>query len=390
MIAAIVTALALGLSVQADAEPIQSAPAAEILADPRAADPDWLFSIVEPRFDAAITAPDDNPLEIAELSVLIRHLSDERHPGGMNLMGVMMMNGIGRTANPDAALGFYERAYRAGNPAAAVNFGTYRLYESELNRQISGFDALQTVIDNDEASPRLRAMAMGHLGIAYLLGLAGEQPDLARGVEYVLYGVGALPDNPAFNFMSGNIYFNGLQPGAEAPDLERALHHFTRAAENGHGQAAWRAGMMHLTGQGMAVDEAAAYRLMVLSSEAGYDQGMISRAVMLATGQGTAVDAAQARSWYEQAASLGHAHAMRGLGAMYVYGEGGETNIAVGVALLQLARDGGDSAADQILTNIGPQLPQTEEWYQELGGARMFILQSFGITPEQIYGGQTQ
>jgi hypothetical protein len=231
---------------------------------------------------------------------------------------------------------------------------------------------------------------MGHLGIAYVLGLAGEQPDLPQGVEYVLYGVDQLPDNPAFNFMSGNIYFNGLQPGAEAPDLERALEHFTRGAENGHGQAAWRAGMMHLSGQGTTTDEAAAYRLMVLSSEAGHDQGMISRAVMLATGQGTAMDAAQARIWYEQAASMGHAHAMRGLGVMYLYGEGGETNIAVGVALLQLAREGGDSAADQVLTNVGPQLPQTEEWYQELGGARMFILQSFGITPDQIYGGQTQ
>ena len=147
---------------------------------------------------------------------------------------------------------------------------------------------------------------------------------------------------------------------------------------------------MHLSGRGTEANEVEAYRFMILSSEAGYDNGMISRAVMLATGQGTPLDAAQARVWYEQAAQLGNAHALRGLGIMYLYGEGGEPDIAIGVALLQLAREGGDSIADQTLTDVGPQLPQTEAWYQELGGARMFILQSFGITPDRIYGGQLQ
>lgn len=390
MIIALVSALALATTAQADIDPIRSAPAVEVLADPRAADVDWLFGIVEERFETATSAPDENQLEIAELTVLIRHLSDEQHPGAMNLMGVMMTTGIGRVADPAAALGYYERAYRAGNPAAAANYGVFRLYEADRNRQITGFDALVSLRDNPEAPDHLRALATGHIGIAYATGRAGVEIDVPLAAEYILAGVEALPDNPAFGFMAGVIFQDGLQPGAEGPDAEQALIHFTRAAENGHGQAAWRAGIMHLSGRGTEANEVEAYRFMILSSEAGYDNGMISRAVMLATGQGTPLDAAQARVWYEQAARLGNAHALRGLGIMYLYGEGGEPDIAIGVALLQLAREGGDSIADQTLTDVGPQLPQTEAWYQELGGARMFILQSFGITPDRIYGGQLQ
>ncbi|WP_300542332.1 SEL1-like repeat protein [Maricaulis sp.] len=390
MIIALVSALALGLTAQAEADPIRTAPAVEILADPRSADADWLFAIVEERFDAATANADENPLEVAELTVLIQHLSQDQHPGAMNLMGVMMMNGIGRVADPDGAMAYYERAYRAGNPAAAGNFGVYRLYQPDQNQQITGFDALVSITDNPDAPDHLRALATGHIGIAYAWGLAGVEQDIPLAVGNILAGVEALPDNPVFNFMAGNIYESGLQPGASSPDVVQALSYFARAAERGHGQAAWKAGMIHLTGAGTPVDETEAYRFMVLSSEAGFDNGMISRAVMLATGQGTQVDGGLARTWYEEAAKLGNAHAMRALGAMYLYGEGGEANTAIGVALLQLARDGGDSMAERLLADISPQLPQTEDWYLELGGARAYILQTFGITPDQIYGGQTQ
>lgn len=143
----------------------------------------------------------------------------------------------------------------------------------------------------------------------------------------------------------------------QRPDPVTEHREMRARAEAGEAEAMWELGMMLLNGHGAPKDEAAAYRWVRAAGEAGFENGMISTAVMLALGQGTPKDPAQAREWYRKAAERhGSAHALRGLGGMLLTGEGGPTDLTRGLAYLELAQEGGDQPAAQILARAGSQL----------------------------------
>ncbi|HEV2083152.1 MAG TPA: tetratricopeptide repeat protein [Brevundimonas sp.] len=140
------------------------------------------------------------------------------------------------------------------------------------------------------------------------------------------------------------------------PDAASTYRDFRTRAEAGDAAAQWEVGMMLLNGHGVARNDAEAYRWVRKSGEQGNESGMISTAVMLAMGQGVGRDPGAARDWYRRAAEThGSAHALRGLAGMLLMGDGGAPEPERGLAYLELAAEGGDAPAAQILEAVAPQ-----------------------------------
>jgi len=148
--------------------------------------------------------------------------------------------------------------------------------------------------------------------------------------------------------------------GGYPRDPERGYAYAVAAAEstinpNGAAFAQWRVGMLTLEGVGTPADAERAYTWVARAAENGAVYGMISRAVMLATGDGVAIDGAAARLWYQRAAEsgeMGSAHALRSLGGMLARGEGGSIDLPRGYAYLAIARDAGDPLADDFIRRL--------------------------------------
>lgn len=111
-------------------------------------------------------------------------------------------------------------------------------------------------------------------------------------------------------FNLGLMYFRGL---SLQPDDARAADLFGRAAAQGHGHAQYSLAVMYATGRGVAQDYAAALDLFNKSAAQGVPQAQFNLGVFHENGYGVERDAAAARQWYERAAAQGLAEAQRKL-----------------------------------------------------------------------------
>ncbi|MFA4950289.1 tetratricopeptide repeat protein [Brevundimonas sp.] len=263
----------------------------------------------------------------------------------------------------------WEEALAAGSQNARLYFGTQRLQNDDLSDDETAVALLQGLDD------RFQSAVAYPMGRAYLFGTGVEQ-DLARGSRLMKIAVEATPANSDAQFLLGRAYQNGW---GIPQDMPAAFMHLKIAADAGDARAQWNVGMMLLDGEGVAADASQAYRYVRQAGEQGYEQGMISLAVMLALGQGVTPNPVEAREWYGRAASLGSAHALRGLGMMMLVGEGGPSDPIVGAAMVEIAAEGGDSLAADLLqqnSKAFADLPREQidsvksSWKQEFGSPR--------------------
>lgn len=134
--------------------------------------------------------------------------------------------------------------------------------------------------------------------------------------------------------------------------------YYDLSARAGFAGSFWPTGMCYLNGAHVEADEQKAFEWVMKAAELNDVNGLISAAVMHAIGQGTDADTIKAAEFYERAVvysqpgSLDQMHALRGLGGMYAYDEIQAPNPATGVAMLQIAAEGGDEMAEQLIADL--------------------------------------
>ncbi|MGH8570911.1 MAG: tetratricopeptide repeat protein, partial [Gammaproteobacteria bacterium] len=89
-------------------------------------------------------------------------------------------------------------------------------------------------------------------------------------------------------------------------DYETAVGEFGRAADNGDRNAQYNVGLMHLKGQGVAVNDQEAVRWFRKAAGLGQVEAQTFLGALYADGQGVAQDYEQAAYWLAMAAEAGH------------------------------------------------------------------------------------
>lgn len=336
------TAAACGLALLAAAPGPAAARALPPSAQPPAADPREIGVMIDQANGLAARDP-------VRARALMAKAADSGNADALNGLAVFTRLGVGAKPDEKAARVLFEQAVRGGSNAARLNLGAILVDEPDEGSRSRGFAMLQTAYDDEQ----LRGAAAYPLGRAVLLG-RGTPQNTAQGAGLLRQAEAAGGREPDLLYLLGR----AAESGWGAPrNSALAVAYFRKAAEAGDGRAQWRLGMHLLEGNGVAADTAEAYGWVRKAAEAGDLQGQISLAAMLATGQGTAENDAEARVWYARAAERNSAHALRGLGAMLLTGEGGPADGVRGVAFLELARDGGDALAGQVLKQLLPTPP---------------------------------
>lgn len=287
---------------------------------------------------------------------LLERVVETGHPDALNGLAVAYLHGIGGPADTVRAAELFERAAAAGSATAKINLARMLLLSADPAQQTR---ALRLAEEAAAKDPRLAAAADIVTGLAYVYGWGAPQ-DPARGLDLIERHPEKARDDGQVRYTLGRAYVEGW--GGRAIDLVRAYAHLERAGDLGVPRALWISGMMLLRGEGVAPDAQRGVERVRAAAEAGSVEGMVSTAVFLATGEGgVQVDAAAARSWYDKAARLGSAHALRGLGAMWTVGEGGPVDAARGQAYLELAQEGGDGVAAELLRSLSRRLTADRE-----------------------------
>lgn len=302
--------------------------------------------------------PEDGTPATDRAIALLQELDAEGYANASNLLGVLYQNGLaGVQQDLDTAILHFERASETsdGNIQAASYFNLAgalaRRAEYGSEEWLRVEEIASKLVDLPDFGPGAR----GIIGEAMLMG-PGE-PRYEEALPNLLAGLTAEAPDLSLHWLLARGYSAGW---FGEHSMELACPHFLGAAEYGIDAAFWRTGMCYLNGTGLPKDSAEAYAWVARSADAGFEDGMISRAVMLATGDGVAEDDAEAMHWYSVVISMGgeyQPHALRSLGAMHLTGEAGErSDFAVGLAMVELAEEGGDEIASGFAAHYGADL----------------------------------
>ncbi len=293
----------------------------------------------------------------------------------MNYAGVLMQRGLATSER--SAEDWYRAAIGSGDKAtseaAAINLALM-LYVTE--GRASEARSLLEAIESPEQ--HLLPMVHGYLGYDYLTGVGGDA-DQEQGRAFLNSAVAFGFSNAFILERYAEFWLNPPEGVERRPD--RADELFRRAIDAGSVNAAWRLGMLFLD---IGRPETEAYRLVSWAADQGDTQAMISRGVMLALGQGVEANPVEARDWYLRAARAGSAHAFRSLGGMWARGEGGDTNIALGFALLDMAAAAGDELAVQVVERLAEEgVARPSE--ADIGQAREAFLAAEDLSADGFY-----
>lgn len=303
----------------------------------------------------------------------------------LNQLGILAQSGVAQPVDYVRAESFYRRAIEAGDRPAIINMALMFSEDGNPENDVEAFGLLEPIYTNESpAEPAVRRVAAAALGALLTYGLGEVEQDYDRAFALLSFADQGEEAGPQTLFLIGRYHETGVG-GAEGGEAT-ALRYFERAAQSGHGRAAWKAGMQHLNGWGTEVDQAAAFYWIRHAAELNDERGIISTAVMYALGQGVAIDYAQSRYWYDQAASFGNAHAIRAIGMMDVVGQGGPVNLPLGTALLEMAREAGDQNAMTLLEQF--EIPDDASFRLSVRESRANWLAERNLTEDDIYGGQ--
>lgn len=119
------------------------------------------------------------------------------------------------------------------------------------------------------------------------------------------------------HFLLGKASFDGKASTNRGPDLPRARHWLTLAAEREHADAMYLLGLMHKGGYGGAVDFALAAQWFARAVQADHADAMFMLGNAYSAGQGVSQDEKQALRLFQAAAEKGQAQAAQMLALAY-------------------------------------------------------------------------
>ena len=234
------------------------------------------------------------------------------------------------SAAPDLAFGAYQR----GDFASAMQ---------EAKKRLAG-------------NPK-DAAALTLIGRLYAEG-AGVQRDPKQALDWFrraaelsdtqglyLYGAGLLADSPgprerasakavlekaaAQNHAAAlNLLGEMALSNADAPDFEKALGFFRRAAEGGDADAKYALGELYKHGKGVAKDDRAAAQWFRAAADNGHSAALVELAILTFNGAGVPRDPASAVKLFRRAAELGNPVAQDRLAWLLAQGRGAPQNLA--------------------------------------------------------------
>ena len=156
--------------------------------------------------------------------------------------------------------------------------------------------------DDDDGAPPFKEAAAGNAVVQFNLGVAyaegdGVEQDLARAVHW--YTKAAEQGDKDAQFNLGAAYDDGEGVGQ---DHARAVHWFTKAAEQDDEDAQTRLGIVCANGDGVKKNPTAAARWFTLAAEKGHDDSQYKLGVAYENGTGVDQDPVS-RTWSASAPS---------------------------------------------------------------------------------------
>ena len=156
----------------------------------------------------------------------------------------------------------------------------------------------------------------------------------------------------------GSLYANG--DGVEIDD-SAAFAWYVKSAEGGNVQAQSNVGAAYAMGNGVKQDHEAAVRWFERAAKNSDAHGQFNLAVLLSSGSGGAKDLAKAAEWYRTAAEGGHYPSQARLGQMYAIGQGVGKDRVQAYLWLSLAAQHGIGSALNALDGIVKQMSSEEK-----------------------------
>jgi len=154
-------------------------------------------------------------------------------------------------------------------------------------------------------------------------------------------------------------YDAGLTAYAQG-DFEAAIAEWELLAEEGHAEAQYRLGVMHVSGQGVPIRLKNAVEYYRMAAELGHAEAQNALAFMYRVGNGVKQSDEEAVKWYRLAAEQGVGQAQFNLGSMYGGGRGIERDYVQAYKWFSLAAMHGVDDARVALFYCADKLTEEE------------------------------
>ncbi|MDJ0837066.1 MAG: SEL1-like repeat protein [Acidobacteriota bacterium] len=270
------------------------------------------------------------------------------HPGAMNNLGVLYHSGLGVEQDSEKARTWYGSALGKGNVGAMNNLGSLLRAENPNNltealawfRKAAemGYPPAQTNLavlleEGSGVEPALEeaadwyrkaaaqgdARAMTSLGVIYAKG-SGVEQDEAQALEWFKKAVDRKYAEASFQI--GLLYLD-REDMEETGSQNRAVMHFLRAADLGHGGALYRLAELFEEGRGVPKDMIKAVAYLRRGVARGHSPSRTRLGDMHLVGTGRVLrDYREAAELFQAAAEAGHPRAQNRLGQLYALGVG--------------------------------------------------------------------
>jgi TPR repeat protein len=171
----------------------------------------------------------------------------------------------------------------------------------------------------------------------------------------------------------------GLASRPSAQSNAQDIAQLQSQADAGDTSAQMKLGRAYLNGDGVAKDEAAAFKWYKKAAEQGNAEAHNLVGEMYRAGEGVDKNKEEALRWYHLSARQGNADAMCNLGAAYYNGDGTDVNDSLSYSWFLMAKEKGCTRAAEAVGRAESQLnpEQIEVAYDDL--ARMF--ETAGVLP---------
>ena len=260
------------------------------------------------------------------------------------------------TADTEPDYAKAKEAFLAAADAGSVEASFYLGYMYETGQAGGSSDYLTAREYYIKAETGGDSRAAYRLGLFYENGY-GVPADVLRAAIYYQEAIDAkvwYEENWAALVRLAELYETGqVSPVDGHPDYETARSHYTKAADHGDINAAYRRGRMDYLGEGLeAPDYESAFRYYSKAADGGHTGAMNDIGRMYEKGEGLPQDYAQAKTYYEKAAQAGSAPALYNLGLLYENGYGVEEDIEMAMNYYQQAADQGLQEAQDRLEQL--------------------------------------
>ena len=302
----------------------------------------------------------------AEALRLLHQAADHGFMAAQESMGIFSEMGIGlERPAPAEALDWYKKAARQGSVDAATNialmYADGRGVSKDPAQAVSWFrqaaeggDAaaqynLALIYERGDAIPQDKKESIRWLTAAAdqnvlpaILDLAriymhpsdSSAPDIDRAIRY--YEKAADLGSGIADAILGTIFANGMQG---KPDYDQSVKWYRKAAEQGQADGQFGLGLRYALGQGVPLDLEEARRLFTAAADQGQMDAQYDLAIVYEEGKGTPADPSLAEHFYQLAANEGMPKAQFRLGRLLASKQQTRSDRVSAYKWLMLAQD---------------------------------------------------